>query len=117
MKLLLTSTGLKNPKMIATMYGEKWPVYYSRPIDRRSTIGTAKVIATPFPCTTKSALKKMGRDMVKVVGVNGSTEVMPYLGEEVEIDGVVDIVLTGKTIKDNGLEVQGPPLLFFTQLL
>ncbi len=62
---------------------------------------SGKRIATSFPNITKKFFKKQGVD-VKVFEVTGSVEVMIALGLA---DAIVDLVETGDTLRDNGLEV------------
>ena len=60
-----------------------------------------KTVATKYPAVTREFFesKKMDVDIVKI---EGSVELAPLL----EIaDGIVDIVETGTTLKENGLEV------------
>lgn len=60
-----------------------------------------KIVATKYPAVTREFFesKKMDVDIVKI---EGSVELAPLL----EIaDGIVDIVETGTTLKENGLEV------------
>lgn len=60
-----------------------------------------KRIATSFPVITNRFFKNLGIS-VKVFEVSGSVEVMIALGLA---DAVVDIVETGDTLRENGLEV------------
>lgn len=60
-----------------------------------------KRIATSFPVITNKFFKSLGIS-VKVFEVSGSVEVMIALGLA---DAIVDIVETGDTLRENGLEV------------
>ena len=60
-----------------------------------------KVIATKYPGVTREYFKNRGVD-VEIVRIEGSVELAPILGFA---DGIVDIVETGSTLKENGLEV------------
>lgn len=58
-------------------------------------------VATKFPNIAKSYFTSKGRD-IDIIHLNGSIEIAPILGLS---DVIVDIVETGKTLKENGLEV------------
>lgn len=60
-----------------------------------------KRVATSFPVITNKFFKDLGVN-VKVFEVSGSVEVMIALGLA---DAIVDIVETGDTLRENGLEV------------
>lgn len=60
-----------------------------------------KTIATKYPNVTRHFFA--GKDMdVRIVKIEGSVELAPLLGLA---DAIVDIVETGATLKENGLEV------------
>lgn len=58
-------------------------------------------VATKFPNIAKSFYEKESRD-IDIIKLNGSIEIAPILGLS---DVIVDIVETGKTLKENSLEV------------
>lgn len=60
-----------------------------------------KTIATKYPGVARAFFEGKGMD-VKIVKIEGSVELAPLLGLA---DAIVDIVQTGGTLKDNGLEV------------
>jgi len=60
-----------------------------------------KVIATKYPNVTKKYFMEKGYD-VEIVKIDGSVELAPLLGLA---DGIVDLVSTGTTLRENGLEV------------
>ena len=60
-----------------------------------------KTIATKYPNVTRSFFEKKGMD-TEIIKIEGSVELAPILGLA---DGIVDIVETGTTLKENGLEV------------
>ncbi|MDY3780142.1 MAG: ATP phosphoribosyltransferase [Candidatus Limousia pullorum] len=60
-----------------------------------------KTIATKYPNVTKNFFEKKGMD-VRIIKIEGSVELAPLVGLS---DGIVDIVETGSTLKENGLEV------------
>ena len=59
-------------------------------------------VATTFSNIAKNYYNKIGRD-VDLIHLNGSIEIAPILGLS---DVIVDIVETGTTLKENGLEVK-----------
>ncbi len=60
-----------------------------------------KTIATKYPNVSRSFFEKKGMD-VDIVKIEGSVELAPLLSLS---DAIVDIVETGTTLKENGLEV------------
>jgi len=60
-----------------------------------------KVIASKYPKVTKNYFNSKGLD-IEVVKIEGSVELAPLLKLA---DAIVDIVETGSTLKENGLEV------------
>lgn len=60
-----------------------------------------KVIATKYPSVTKKFFAAKGIDC-EIIKIEGSVELAPMLGLA---DAIVDIVETGATLKENGLEV------------
>lgn len=58
-------------------------------------------IGTKYPNVAKDYFKKKGMD-VEVIKIEGSVELAPILGL---CDGIVDIMETGTTLKENGLVV------------
>ncbi len=60
-----------------------------------------KTIASKYPNVTRKFFEAKGMD-VDIVKIEGSVELAPLLELS---DGIVDIVETGTTLKENGLEV------------
>jgi ATP phosphoribosyltransferase len=60
-----------------------------------------KTIATKYPNVARTFFESKGMD-VEIVKIEGSVELAPLLELA---DGIVDIVETGTTLKENGLEV------------
>ena len=67
----------------------------------REKPGRALRIATKFPHIAAKYYAGLGRD-IDIIKLNGSIEIAPILGLS---DVIVDIVETGKTLKENDLEV------------
>lgn len=60
-----------------------------------------KTVASKYPKVAREFFKSKGMD-VDIIKIEGSVELAPLLGLA---DGIVDIVETGSTLKENGLEV------------
>lgn len=60
-----------------------------------------KTVASKYPKVAKEFFESKGMD-VEIIKIEGSVELAPLLGLA---DGIVDIVETGSTLKENGLEV------------
>lgn len=61
----------------------------------------AKTVASKYPNVTRAFFDKKNMD-VRIIKIEGSVELAPLLGLA---DGIVDIVETGSTLKENGLAV------------
>ena len=61
-----------------------------------------KTIASKYPNVTRAFFENKGMD-VDIVKIEGSVELAPLLGLA---DGIVDIVETGTTLRENDLEVK-----------
>jgi ATP phosphoribosyltransferase len=59
-------------------------------------------IATKYPRIAERYFEQTGRQ-AEVIEVKGSVELAPLVGLA---DGIVDLVATGRTLKDNGLEIR-----------
>lgn len=62
---------------------------------------SAKTIASKYPNVASNYFSKKAMD-VRIIKIEGSVELAPLLGLA---DAIVDIVETGTTLKENGLEV------------
>lgn len=58
-------------------------------------------IGTKYPEVTRRYFRQLGRD-VEIIKIDGSVELSPILGL---VDGIVDIMETGTTLRENGLVV------------
>ncbi|MDR0197766.1 MAG: ATP phosphoribosyltransferase [Oscillospiraceae bacterium] len=61
-----------------------------------------KTVASKYPNVTRRFFESKGMD-VDIVKIEGSVELAPLLGLA---DGIVDLVETGATLKENGLEIR-----------
>ncbi|WP_371069158.1 ATP phosphoribosyltransferase [Sediminibacillus sp. JSM 1682029] len=61
-----------------------------------------RIIASKYPGITKEYFRKKG-ESVDIVKLEGSVELAPILGLA---DGIVDIVETGTTLRENGLVIK-----------
>ena len=64
----------------------------------------AKTVASKYPNVSRAYFGRKGMD-VRIIKIEGSVELAPLLGLS---DGIVDIVETGATLRENGLEVVEP---------
>ncbi|NLY70418.1 MAG: ATP phosphoribosyltransferase regulatory subunit [Clostridiales bacterium] len=62
---------------------------------------STKRISTKYPKVTRDFFEEKGMD-VEIIKIEGSVELAPILSLA---DAIVDIVETGKTLKENGLEI------------
>ncbi|MHA8138153.1 ATP phosphoribosyltransferase [Lactobacillaceae bacterium Scapto_B20] len=60
-----------------------------------------KIIATKYPRVTQQYFEQIGED-VEIVKIEGSVELAPIVGMA---DAIVDIVQTGRTLKENNLKI------------
>ena len=60
-----------------------------------------KTIATKYPAVARRFFRGKGMD-VRIVKIEGSVELAPLISLA---DGIVDIVETGSTLRENGLEI------------
>ena len=70
------------------------------PKGRRDRTARTLRVATKFPNVTRAYYAGIGRD-IDIIELHGSIELAPLLGLS---DVIVDIVETGKTLLENGLE-------------
>ena len=76
-------------------------VAVAAPAAFRDNPARALKVATKFANIAKEHYASVGRE-IDIIPLNGSLELAPILGLS---DVIVDIVETGKTLKENGLEV------------
>jgi len=62
---------------------------------------SARTVATKYPSVTRAYFERKGMD-VRIIKIEGSVELAPLLDLA---DAIVDIVETGSTLKENGLEI------------
>ena len=72
------------------------------PKDYKEDPDRAVKVATKFPNVARKFYRTLGKD-IDVIKLNGSIEIAPLLGLS---DVIVDIVETGRTLKENGLEIK-----------
>ncbi|MCI8553649.1 MAG: ATP phosphoribosyltransferase [Clostridiales bacterium] len=61
----------------------------------------ARTVASKYPGVSRAYFERKGMD-VEIIRIEGSVELAPLLGLS---DAIVDIVETGSTLRENGLEV------------
>ena len=74
------------------------------PKEAKALLGSGKVIrvATKYPAIAKDYFLNVKHQSVEIIKLNGSIELAPIVGLS---EVIVDIVETGSTLKENGLEV------------
>lgn len=72
-----------------------------------------KTVASKYPRVAKEYFKSKGMD-VDIIKIEGSVELAPLLGLA---DGIVDIVETGSTLRENGLEVVDDIMLISARVI
>jgi ATP phosphoribosyltransferase/ATP phosphoribosyltransferase regulatory subunit len=81
--------------VVATREGNR----YADELERR--LGAIR-IATKYPRTASRYFEQSGRQ-AEVIEVKGSVELAPIAGLA---DGIVDLTATGRTLRENGLEIR-----------
>jgi ATP phosphoribosyltransferase len=81
--------------VVATRQGDR----FADELERR--LGAIR-IATKYPRTASSYFEQSGRQS-EVIEVKGSVELAPLAGLA---DGIVDLTATGRTLRDNALEIR-----------
>ena len=61
-----------------------------------------KRVASKYPNITRSYFEEVKRESVEIIKLNGSVELAPLIGLA---EVIVDIVESGRTLKENGLDV------------
>lgn len=74
------------------------------PIDLRNKLDDIKElkVASKYPAIAKHYFQDVKEQTIDIIKLNGSVELAPLVGLS---DVIVDIVETGKTLKENGLDV------------
>lgn len=94
----------------------KWPLIIATPINSsKKSLSEIKSIATMYPKITKFFLDRLGITKIHIIAVRGSCEGMPFLSNE--IDAVVSIAVTGRTLKKNSLKPWWPPITYIYPLI
>ena len=70
--------------------------------DGRLDLIPNKRIATKYPNITRAYFEGVKKESVEIIKLNGSIELAPLIGLA---DCIVDIVESGRTLKENGLDV------------
>ena len=87
----------------------KWALVIATPVKSKvNKLRDIHTVATQYPKLVKILLTEIGLTKLRIVTVKGSCEGMIYLSNDV--DAIVDLTITGKTLHDNGLTAWYPPL-------
>ena len=73
----------------------------------------ARTVASKYPNVSRAYFGRKGMD-VRIIKIEGSVELAPLLGLS---DGIVDIVETGSTLKENGLAGVGGVMAISARLI
>ena len=98
---ILSESGADVYELLDTGLG-KCRMCVAGPADFQDDPGRTLRVATKFVNIAKSYYAAQGRD-IDIIKLNGSIELAPLLGLS---DVIVDIVETGKTLLENGLELR-----------
>lgn len=92
----------------------QWPIVLATPTERGvASLDSILSIATQYPNIAQAYLSYISRDDVTIIISQGSTEAMCYLQHLGRpIDAIIDLVSSGKTLKDNGLSPWIPPITY-----
>ena len=106
-------SGLKDELVILRELREtnEWDLVLATPRTRRvSSIADILVVATQYPLITQAFFLSMGHSPT-ILQTHGSTEVMPLLKHSGRnIDGIVDLRVSGNTLEANGMQAWSPAL-------
>ena len=94
----------------------KWPLVLATPTKSNiHKVSDIRAIVTQYPRLVRGLLDRSGMSKTKIIPVKGSCEGMVYLSSD--IDAVVDLLVTGNTLKDNGLIAWDPPLIYLSPVV
>ena len=75
------------------------------------SLNEIKIIATQYPVIAKKFTEKLGRPDIIIMHTEGSTEAMGYVRhQDKEVDAVIDLFVTGSTLRENGMIPWGPEI-------
>jgi len=100
---IVGESGLDVERVLELGFGKCRLVVATRQADEIKAVNQlqSKRIATVFPNLTKKFFNEKGVD-VDVVPLSGATEIAPSIGVA---DAIIDLVETGSTLQQNGLEI------------
>ncbi len=94
-------------------YQEKynWPIVVATPLNSKiQDLGQIKRVATQYPKITDRFINRFGLEDIEVIPTAGGTELYPYVNYGGDIDGIVDMSITGSSLKANGLVAWTPAI-------
>lgn len=92
-------------------YGQ-WSIVLATPAssDVRS-VDQIRRVATKYPVITSAYFASLQTERVEVIAINGGSEMYPYLSyKNGPIDAIVDLTVTGNSLKQNGLIAWTPAI-------
>lgn len=95
----------------------QWPLVLAIANPQISKLYQIKTIATQYPNSVSKILKKLGIK-ASIINVEGGTEAYAYLKiNNISVDAVIDISVTGETMKQNDLIKVQPNLATYYPVL
>ena len=95
-----------------------WALRYMTAKDRPVEINEANLIGTSYPNIARKVLIEVRNNHAEIWKVSGSSELLPLLRSTItQIDGVIDISVTGKSAEANCLISVGEPYRQFRPVL
>ena len=94
----------------------KWALVIATPVKSKvKKLTDIHTVATQYPKLVKKLLTEIGLIKLRIVKIKGSCEGMVHLSKD--IDAIVDLSITGKTLHDNGLTAWYPPLIHISPVV
>lgn len=89
-----------------------WSIVLATPTARSiQSVGELRRIASKYPVLTSAFFGDEAVSGIEVIPVNGATEIYPYLEyKEGQVDAIVDLVVTGTSLNENGLVAWAPAI-------
>lgn len=89
-----------------------WSLVLATPIDSETvSIDQIRRVATKYPVITKAYLESLKIQNTEIISVTGGSEIYPYLDyRNGNIDAIVDLKVTGASLRENSLIDWDPPI-------
>lgn len=92
-------------------YG-RWSIVLATPTSSNlRSVDEIRRVATKYPVITGAYFKGLNLKEVEVIAINGGSEMYPYLKyQSASIDAIVDLTVTGNSLRQNGLVAWVPAI-------